>query len=113
MKSPQAAHINMIQLESRLGDTSIFMSGMRTTLLLAGLTGLLLVAGQAMGGQQGVIIALIFAAAMNFGSYWFSDKLVLQDLPRKTCRTRSKRRYSTAWCGSLHPGPACPCPRST
>jgi heat shock protein HtpX len=51
---------------------------MRTTLLLAGLTGLLLVAGQAMGGQQGVIIALIFAAAMNFGSYWFSDKLVLK-----------------------------------
>lgn len=54
------------------------MSGMRTTLLLAGLTGLLLVAGQAIGGQQGVIIALIFAAAMNFGSYWFSDKLVLK-----------------------------------
>lgn len=54
------------------------MSGMRTTLLLAALTGLFLVAGQAMGGQQGLIIALIFAAAMNFGSYWFSDKIVLK-----------------------------------
>ena len=54
------------------------MSGMRTTLLLAGLTGLLLVAGQALGGQQGVIIALAFAAAMNIGSYWYSDKLVLR-----------------------------------
>jgi heat shock protein HtpX len=51
---------------------------MRTTLLMAGLTGLLLVAGQAMGGQQGVIIALLFAAAMNIGSYWYSDKLVLR-----------------------------------
>ena len=54
------------------------MSGMRTTLLLAGLTGLLLVAGQALGGQQGVIIALLFAVVMNFGSYWYSDKLVLR-----------------------------------
>lgn len=53
------------------------MSGMRTTLLLAGLTGLFLVVGQALGGQQGLIIALIFAGIMNIGSYWFSDKIVL------------------------------------
>ena len=54
------------------------MRGMRTTLLLAGLSGLLLVAGQALGGQQGVIIALVFAAVMNFGAYWFSDQMVLK-----------------------------------
>ena len=42
------------------------MSGMRTTLLLAALTGLLLVVGQALGGQQGLIIALIFAGVMIF-----------------------------------------------
>ena len=54
------------------------MNNMRTTLLLAGLTGLLLLAGQAMGGQQGLIIALLFAGAMNIGSYWFSDKIVLK-----------------------------------
>jgi len=54
------------------------MNAMRTTLLLAGLTGLLLVAGQAIGGQQGVVIALLFAAAMNLGSYWFSDQIVLK-----------------------------------
>ncbi len=53
------------------------MNGLRTTILLAFLTGLLLVAGQAMGGQQGMVIALILAVVMNFGSYWFSDRLVL------------------------------------
>jgi heat shock protein HtpX len=36
-----------------------------------------LLLGGMMGGQQGVVIALIFAAAMNFFSYWFSDKMVL------------------------------------
>lgn len=50
---------------------------LRTTLLLAGLTGLLLLAGHAIGGNSGMIIALLLAAVMNFGSYWFSDKLVL------------------------------------
>ncbi|HEC16085.1 MAG TPA: zinc metalloprotease HtpX [Sedimenticola sp.] len=54
------------------------MNSLKTTLLLGGLTGLLLVAGQAMGGEQGMIIALVFAVAMNFGSYWFSDKIVLR-----------------------------------
>ncbi|WJW75471.1 zinc metalloprotease HtpX [Thiohalobacter sp. IOR34] len=53
------------------------MNTLRTTLLLAGLTGLLLAAGQALGGQQGMIVALLFAALMNFGSYWYSDRLVL------------------------------------
>ncbi len=54
------------------------MSGIRTTLLLAALTGLLLVPGQAMGGQTGLVIALILAAVMNFASYWYSDQLVLK-----------------------------------
>ncbi len=54
------------------------MNTMRTTLLLAAMTGLLLVVGQALGGQTGMVIALIIAVAMNFGSYWYSDKLVLK-----------------------------------
>ncbi len=33
--------------------------------------------GQALGGQQGLVMAFLFAVAMNFGSYWFSDKIVL------------------------------------
>lgn len=49
----------------------------RVALLLAALTALFLVLGAALGGQGGMIIALIFAAGMNFFSYWQSDKLVL------------------------------------
>lgn len=54
------------------------MNTLRTTLLLGGLTGLLLVFGQVLGGQTGMVIALVVAAAMNFGSYWYSDKIVLR-----------------------------------
>ena len=50
----------------------------RTTILLAVLTALILWVGQLLGGRQGMIIALIFAAGMNFFSYWYSDKLVLK-----------------------------------
>ncbi len=53
--------------------TSIF----KTTILLGALTGLLMVIGGLVGGRHGVQIALIFAIAMNFFSYWFSDKMVL------------------------------------
>ena len=50
----------------------------RTTILLAVMTGLIIWVGQLLGGRQGMIIALIFAAGMNFFSYWYSDKLVLK-----------------------------------
>ncbi len=53
------------------------MNTMKTGLLLGGLTGLLMRIGGYFGGQQGVVIAFIFAMVLNFGSYWFSDKLVL------------------------------------
>jgi heat shock protein HtpX len=53
------------------------MNSVKTTLLLGGLTGLLLLIGGYFGGQQGMVIAFIFALVMNFGSYWFSDKIVL------------------------------------
>ncbi len=49
----------------------------KTTLLLGLLTGLILVCGQLLGGRTGMLIALGLAAVMNFGSYWFSDKIVL------------------------------------
>ena len=64
----------------------------KTALLLTVLTLLLLFLGRAFGGQQGMLIALIFAAVMNFVSYFFSDKIALamyraqpvtrEDLPR-------------------------------
>jgi heat shock protein HtpX len=49
----------------------------KTTALLAVLTGLLLWVGQYLGGPQGLVLALVFAAVMNLGSYWFSDRIVL------------------------------------
>ncbi len=54
------------------------MNTMKTGLLLGALTGLLMLIGGLFGGQQGVVIAFIFAMAMNLGSYWFSDKIVLR-----------------------------------
>jgi heat shock protein HtpX len=53
-------------------------NGLKTTLLLGALSGLLLVVGDMLGGSGGIMIALIFAAVMNVGSYWFSDKIVLR-----------------------------------
>jgi heat shock protein HtpX len=52
-------------------------NNLKTTVLLAALTGLLLALGQMLGGERGVEIALVFAAVMNFGSYFFSDKIAL------------------------------------
>lgn len=49
----------------------------KTVLLLGLLTGVLLGAGQLLGGRTGMLIGLVFALLMNFGSYWFSDKIVL------------------------------------
>jgi heat shock protein HtpX len=50
----------------------------KTALLLGALTGLLMLIGGLIGGQGGVFIAFIFAMILNFGSYWFSDKIVLK-----------------------------------
>jgi len=49
----------------------------KTGFLLTVLTCLLVLAGGAIGGQQGMIIAFVLAFVMNVGSYWFSDKIVL------------------------------------
>ena len=54
------------------------MNTLRTTVLLGALTGLLMLIGGYFGGKNGVVMAFFFAMIMNFGSYWFSDKLVLR-----------------------------------
>lgn len=54
------------------------MNGIRTTLLLASLTGLMLLIGGALGGRGGMAIALLLSLVMNMGSYWYSDKIVLK-----------------------------------
>ena len=53
-------------------------NGLKTALLLGVLSGLLLVIGEVAGGADGLMIAFGFAVLMNFGSYWFSDKIVLR-----------------------------------
>ena len=50
----------------------------KTTLLLAALTGLIMLIGGMLGGRGGLEIAFVFAIGMNFFSYWFSDKMVLR-----------------------------------
>jgi heat shock protein HtpX len=50
----------------------------KTTILLAALTGLIMLIGGMLGGRGGLEIAFVFAIAMNFFSYWFSDKMVLK-----------------------------------
>jgi heat shock protein HtpX len=54
------------------------MNGFRTTMLLAALTALVVWIGHMFGGPNGAVMALIIAGAMNFFSYWFSDKIVLK-----------------------------------
>ena len=70
------------------------MSTIKTTLLLGLLTGLLLAFGGYFGGQQGMVVALVFATLLNIGSYWFSASIVL--------RTSGARPAGEAEYPSLH-----------
>ena len=53
-------------------------NGLKTALLLGVLSGLLLLIGELVGGADGMMMAFGIAVLMNFGSYWFSDKIVLR-----------------------------------
>src|SRR5580765_5387720 len=53
-------------------------NALKTTVLLGAMSGLLLLIGEALGGGQGLVVGFFFAVVMNFGSYWFSDKIVLR-----------------------------------
>src|SRR5262245_61650377 len=54
------------------------MQTLKVFALMAGLTALMVGLGQYFGGSQGAVWMFVVAAAMNFGSYWFSDKMVLR-----------------------------------
>ncbi len=54
------------------------MNRLKTTLLLTLLTLLMVAMGSAVGGRTGMIVAFVLAAAMNFFSYWYSDRIVLK-----------------------------------
>ena len=51
---------------------------MKTAVLMAAITALFMLLGRMLGGQQGMVLALVVALGMNFFSYWFSDKIVLK-----------------------------------
>jgi heat shock protein HtpX len=53
-------------------------SGIKTAALLGGMSALFIAIGGLLGGQNGIVIAFVFALVMNAGSYWFSDKIVLR-----------------------------------
>ncbi len=67
---------------------------LKTTILLATLTGLMVLIGRAIGGPTGMVIAFLFAVILNFGSYWYSDKIVL--------KMYSAREVSPADAPNLH-----------
>jgi heat shock protein HtpX len=52
-------------------------NGMKTAFLLGLMSALVLLIGESLGGANGLVIAFLFAVVFNFGSYWFSDKIVL------------------------------------
>jgi heat shock protein HtpX len=54
------------------------MQHMKVFTMMAGLTALLVVFGGYFGGQSGAVLVFFLAAAMNFGMYWFSDRVVLK-----------------------------------
>jgi heat shock protein HtpX len=57
--------------------SSNFAAALRTTVLLASLTGLLVLIGFLIGGPDTALLFLIMAAVFNFGAYWFSDRIAL------------------------------------
>ncbi|HAT8750679.1 TPA: zinc metalloprotease HtpX [Legionella pneumophila] len=54
------------------------INNLKTFILLASLTALLVVIGGLRGGSTGMLVALLFAGIMNFSAYWYSDTLVLK-----------------------------------
>jgi heat shock protein HtpX len=70
------------------------MKTLKTAFLLTALTLLLLFAGQAIAGQRGMTIALVFAVIMNGTAYFFSDKIALMSSgARPVAREQSPRLY--------------------
>jgi heat shock protein HtpX len=66
---------------------------MKTAILMAGITALFMAIGQLMGGQAGMMLALVVALGMNFFSYWFSDKMVLKMYRARQVDAQSAPRF--------------------
>ena len=71
---------------------------LKTAVLLAALSAVFLFLGEALGGSQGLVLGFMFAVVMNFGSYWFSDKIVLRMYGRrKSDPSIRSTRSSPGW----------------
>ena len=75
MESMEGADVRPPPLVSGRDQT---MNYLKTAVLLAVLSAILIFFGDALGGRQGALVALVFAGFMNFFSYWFSDRIVLR-----------------------------------
>lgn len=72
------------------------MNTVKTFLLMAVLTALFMVGGQVMAGQQGMVIALLIAAGLNFFAYWNSDKMALaMNKARQVSEAEAPELYRT------------------
>ena len=73
------------------------MNSMKTVFLMTLMMVLLMLVGSLLGGEQGVIMAFLFSLVMNFGAYWFSDKIVLMMYRAKqVTEAEAPRLYSLA-----------------
>jgi heat shock protein HtpX len=85
------------------------MNTLKTALLMTALTALMVVAGRAMGGQNGMVIAFAFACLMNLGTYWFSDRIVLRMYGLGKQHMRITRNFmGWYWIFLLKPGAHAP-----
>ena len=69
------------------------MNTLKTVFLMTVIMVLFMLVGEILGGRSGLIIAFIFALAMNFGSYWFSDKIVLKMYRAKEVTEESAPKF--------------------
>ena len=69
------------------------MNTLKTVFLMTVIMVLFMLVGEILGGKSGLIIAFIFALAMNFGSYWFSDKIVLKMYRAKEVTEESAPKF--------------------
>jgi DNA phosphorothioation-dependent restriction protein DptG len=85
---------------------------MKTAILMAAITALFMAIGALLGGRTGMMLALALAAAMNFFSYWFSDKMVLKMYnAQEVDETSAPQFYRMV--SELASAPTCRCRRST
>lgn len=85
----------MLNLAKLIKEREI-MNSLKTVFLMTLMMVLFLIVGEVLGGQTGLIIAFVFSLALNFGSYWFSDKIVLKMYRAKEIqREDNPRLYDT------------------